>query len=54
MPGIDEIAGVARVAEHSGFAYVAVCDHVAVPKDRAHDLTTVGATASPPCRTWRR
>ena len=39
--GIDEIAGVARVAEHSGFAYVAVCDHVAVPKSRAHDLTTV-------------
>ena len=39
--GIDEIAGVARVAEHSGFAYVAVCDHVAVPKERAHDLTTV-------------
>ena len=39
--GIDEIAGVARVAEHSGFAYVAVCDHVAVPKEWAHDLTTV-------------
>ena len=38
--GIDEIAAVARVAEHAGFAYVAVGDHVAVPKDRAHDLTT--------------
>jgi len=39
--GIDEIVAVARIAEHAGFAYVAVCDHVAVPKDRAHDLTTV-------------
>ena len=39
--GVDEIASVARVAEHSGFAYVAVCDHVAVPKERACDLTTV-------------
>lgn len=39
--GVDEIASVARVAEHSGFAYVAVCDHVAMPKERACDLTTV-------------
>jgi probable F420-dependent oxidoreductase len=38
--GIDEIASIARVAEHAGFAYVAVCDHVAVPKDRAHELST--------------
>ena len=39
--GIDEIAAVARVAEHSGFAYVAVSDRVAVPKDRVPDLSTV-------------
>jgi probable F420-dependent oxidoreductase len=39
--GVDEIASVARVAEHSGFAYVAVCDHVAMPKERACDLTAV-------------
>jgi probable F420-dependent oxidoreductase len=38
--GVDELAAVAQVAEHAGFAYVAVCDHVAVPKARAHDLTT--------------
>ncbi len=38
--GVDEMGAVARVAEHAGFAYVAVCDHVAIPKARADALTT--------------
>ncbi|MBN2623695.1 MAG: TIGR03619 family F420-dependent LLM class oxidoreductase [Acidimicrobiales bacterium] len=38
--GVDELSSVATVAERAGFAYVAVCDHVAVPKDHAHALTS--------------
>lgn len=38
--GADQIASVAQVAEHSGFAYVAVGDHVAMPKDSAAELST--------------
>jgi alkanesulfonate monooxygenase SsuD/methylene tetrahydromethanopterin reductase-like flavin-dependent oxidoreductase (luciferase family) len=38
--GPDEIAAFARIAEHTGFAYVAAGDHVAVPKHRAHSLST--------------
>jgi probable F420-dependent oxidoreductase len=38
--GIDEMTSIARVAEHAGFAYVAVGDHVAVPKNQAHAFTT--------------
>lgn len=38
--GAAEIATVAREAEHAGFAYVAVCDHVAIPKADAATMTT--------------
>lgn len=38
--GVDELGAVARVAEHAGFAYLAVCDHVAIPEERAAALTT--------------
>ena len=38
--GVDELGSVARVAEHAGFAYVAVCDHVAIPKARAPSMST--------------
>jgi probable F420-dependent oxidoreductase len=38
--GVDELGSVARVAEHAGFAYVAVCDHVAIPKPGAPALST--------------
>ena len=38
--GVDELGSVARVAEHAGFAYVAVCDHVAIPKPRAAAMST--------------
>jgi probable F420-dependent oxidoreductase len=38
--GVDELGSVARVAEHAGFAYVAVCDHVAIPEPRAAAMST--------------
>ena len=38
--GVEELTSISRVAEHAGFAYVAVCDHIAVPKDEAPTLTT--------------
>ena len=38
--GVEELGSVARVAEHAGFAYVAVCDHVAIPRSRAPAMST--------------
>ena len=40
--GADELAAVATACDESGFDYVAVCDHVAIPRrerrDHEHDL----------------
>jgi probable F420-dependent oxidoreductase len=38
--GRDELAAVARAADAAGFDYVAVCDHVAIPADRAESMST--------------
>ncbi len=38
--GADELAAVARAADAAGFAYVAVCDHVAIPAERAPAMGT--------------
>jgi probable F420-dependent oxidoreductase len=38
--GSDELAVVARAADESGFFYVAVCDHVAIPRARADAMGT--------------
>lgn len=38
--GLDDLVAVARAAEHAGFAYVAVCDHVAIPGPNAETMTT--------------
>lgn len=38
--GRDELAAVARAADAAGFDYVAVCDHVAIPADRADAMST--------------
>jgi probable F420-dependent oxidoreductase len=38
--GVGEMADLARIAEHSGFCYVAVCDHAAIPKDQAGAMST--------------
>jgi probable F420-dependent oxidoreductase len=39
--GRDELAAIARACEAAGFDYVAVCDHVAIPADRAAAMSTV-------------
>ncbi|WCO65536.1 TIGR03619 family F420-dependent LLM class oxidoreductase [Iamia majanohamensis] len=37
--GADELAAVARAADEAGLGYVAVCDHVAVPTDKAETMS---------------
>jgi probable F420-dependent oxidoreductase len=39
--GPAEVARVARAADHSGFFYVAVCDHVAIPDELAPRMSAV-------------
>jgi probable F420-dependent oxidoreductase len=38
--GRDELAAVARAADDAGFDYVAVCDHVRIPAERAEAMST--------------
>lgn len=38
--GADDLARVARAADDAGFAYIAVCDHVAIPASRAEAMGT--------------
>ena len=38
--GRIELERVARACDESGFAYVAVCDHVAIPRSRAEAMST--------------
>lgn len=38
--GVAEMVGVAQACDSAGFAYVAVCDHIAVPGDRADAMGT--------------
>jgi probable F420-dependent oxidoreductase len=38
--GRDELAAIARAADRSGFSYIGVCDHVAIPRDRAETMQT--------------
>src|SRR5213083_427777 len=38
--GPDELTAITRAAEAAGFAYVGVCDHVAIPADRAASMET--------------
>jgi probable F420-dependent oxidoreductase len=35
-----ELAAVVRACEAAGFLYVAVCDHIAIPRDRADAMST--------------
>ncbi|MEV6590288.1 LLM class F420-dependent oxidoreductase [Streptomyces acidicola] len=39
--GPDDLAEIARTADRSGFAYVASCDHVAIPRRLAAAMSTV-------------
>jgi probable F420-dependent oxidoreductase len=38
--GADELRRVARACDAAGFAYVAVCDHVAIPRAKADTMST--------------
>jgi probable F420-dependent oxidoreductase len=38
--GADELRRVARACDAAGFAYVAVCDHIAIPRARADAMST--------------
>lgn len=38
--GAAELERIARAFDDAGFAYVAVCDHVAIPADRAEVMST--------------
>ena len=38
--GVAELVQVARACDGAGFDYVAVCDHVAIPADRAEAMST--------------
>ena len=37
---VDDLLAVAQAAERAGFFYVAICDHVAIPEDRAETMST--------------
>jgi probable F420-dependent oxidoreductase len=39
--GRAELAAIARACDDAGFDYVGVCDHVAIPRDRAEAMSTV-------------
>ncbi|MER7818731.1 LLM class F420-dependent oxidoreductase [Streptomyces sp. NPDC096153] len=39
--GPDDLVAIARAADRAGFAYVAVCDHVAIPARLAGAMSTV-------------
>ncbi|AZK94641.1 MULTISPECIES: LLM class F420-dependent oxidoreductase [Streptomyces] len=39
--GAEELVEVARTADRTGFAYIAVCDHIAVPRRLAAAMSTV-------------
>ncbi|MEY2434879.1 MAG: hypothetical protein QOC92_4604, partial [Acidimicrobiaceae bacterium] len=38
--GAAELKAVAQACDASGFDYVAVCDHVAIPRSRADAMST--------------
>src|SRR5439155_17582486 len=38
--GAAELAAVARACDDAGFDYVAVCDHVAIPRSKAETMST--------------
>jgi probable F420-dependent oxidoreductase len=38
--GVDELVQVAQACDRAGFAYVAVCDHFAIPEDHADRMGT--------------
>ncbi|MEU7582243.1 TIGR03619 family F420-dependent LLM class oxidoreductase [Streptomyces sp. NPDC041068] len=39
--GVEDLAEIARTADRTGFAYLASCDHVAIPRRLAEAMSTV-------------
>ncbi|MEU6274964.1 TIGR03619 family F420-dependent LLM class oxidoreductase [Streptomyces populi] len=39
--GPEDLVGIARAADRAGFAYIASCDHVAIPRRLADAMSTV-------------
>ncbi|WP_186768021.1 LLM class F420-dependent oxidoreductase [Streptomyces qinzhouensis] len=39
--GVEDLVEVARTADRTGFAYIAVCDHIAIPRRLAGAMSTV-------------
>ncbi|RST16609.1 LLM class F420-dependent oxidoreductase [Streptomyces sp. WAC05374] len=39
--GVEDLVEIARTADRGGFAYIAVCDHVAIPRRLAGAMSTV-------------
>lgn len=39
--GRDQLAAIATACDQSGFNYIAVCDHVAIPSEKAEAMSTV-------------
>jgi probable F420-dependent oxidoreductase len=38
--GVDDLRRAALAAENAGFFYVAICDHVAIPREKAETMST--------------
>jgi probable F420-dependent oxidoreductase len=38
--GPDELVAAAKAADDAGFFYVAVCDHIAIPREKAETMST--------------
>ena len=49
--GPDELVALARAADDAGYLYVAVCDHLAIPRP-GPAMGTPGRTPSPPSGCW--
>ncbi|MFE6131468.1 LLM class F420-dependent oxidoreductase [Streptomyces sp. NPDC056437] len=41
VAGAEDLAAIARTADRTGFAYIASCDHVAIPRRLADAMSTV-------------
>ena len=44
--GPEELLRVAQACDRAGFFYVAVCDHVCIPRERAAAMSTTAGSGS--------
>ena len=38
--GVDDLRRAAVTADRAGFFYVAICDHIAIPREKAEVMST--------------